>query len=83
MSITRCYALLLFLLSCFPLGAQDFAYQLDWKKDALLLGGAGGRMPLVRSGTYRYSGKRNSGLLPPYPSPAGCACCSSGSRLNR
>lgn len=41
MQITRFYALLLFVLLCLPVTAQDFPYQLDWKKDAIILGTSG------------------------------------------
>ena len=38
---TRFYALLLLLLACLPVSAQDFPYQLDWKKEAVILGTGG------------------------------------------
>lgn len=41
MTFTRFYTFIFFLLLCLPVVAQDFPYQLDWKKDAIILGASG------------------------------------------
>lgn len=41
MTFTRFYTFLVLLFLCLPVTAQDFPYQLDWKKDAIILGAGG------------------------------------------